>query len=181
MAAEGRRGQSDHLGCAGVDHGAAWQLYVSRTWHIPLLRSLLLWSLWQLSGRAGSGWVRLIPWVQWLWHSGGVLWPWLRHQPEWQVVGWLLRQVERWLTVSYLGLALSRLLRDGFQGTFSWEVLGGSDESQSPWALRLGCVVCGQEEPWVEVVREEDGGYTATLCGHFTMQVAGDDLIPVLV
>jgi transposase-like protein len=175
MAAKGRRGQSDHLGCGGIDHGAAWQLYVSRTWHIPLLRSLLLWSLWQVSGPAGPGWLRLMPWVQWLWHGGGVLWPWLRHQPEWQVVGWLLRQVERWLTVSYLGLALSRLLGDGFQGAFSWEVLGGLEESQSPWALSLGCVVCGQEEPWVEVVQEEDGGYTATLCGHFTLQVAGDD------
>jgi hypothetical protein len=39
----------------------------------------------------------------------------------------------------------------------------------------LGCVVCHREEPWVEAVQqEEDGSYTATLCGHFTLHVAGD-------
>ncbi len=38
----------------------------------------------------------------------------------------------------------------------------------------LGCVVYHGEEPWVEAVQEEDGSYSATLCGHFTLRVAGD-------
>jgi len=38
----------------------------------------------------------------------------------------------------------------------------------------LGCLVCQQDEPRVEVARQADGRYQATLCGHFTLAVAGD-------
>ena len=40
--------------------------------------------------------------------------------------------------------------------------------------MGLGCTLCGREEPWVDVVQEEDGSYRATLCGHFTLSVRGD-------
>jgi len=43
-------------------------------------------------------------------------------------------------------------------------------------AASLGCLVCGRQEPWVEVTTEADGSYTATLCGHFTFHIAGDDV-----
>jgi hypothetical protein len=49
--------------------------------------------------------------------------------------------------------------------------------------LLLGCVLCGRETPSVTVTRTteppEEAGYTATLCSHFTLHVAGDDpLLP---
>jgi hypothetical protein len=43
------------------------------------------------------------------------------------------------------------------------------------WAASLGCVVCGRQQPWVDVTTEADGSHTATLCGHFSFQIAGDD------
>lgn len=46
--------------------------------------------------------------------------------------------------------------------------------SSPPLLLGLGCQHCGREEPWVEVRRDDDGGYHATLCGHFTIRVPGD-------
>jgi hypothetical protein len=45
--------------------------------------------------------------------------------------------------------------------------------------LSLGCLVCSRAEAWVEAVREEDGGYTATLCGHFRLSVPGDNPLRV--
>jgi transposase-like protein len=165
-----RRG---HRGRGEADHGAAcWRSL--RTWHIPLLRSLLLWGLWYLSGQQGPAWVSLVPWGLWLWQKAGLLWPWLGRQPEWQGGDWLGWQAQRWLMVGYLGLAMGTLLRRRPEVTFPPSALGWSDESQGCWMLSLGCVVCRREEPWVEVVAEEDGSYTATLCGHFTLHVAGD-------
>jgi transposase-like protein len=41
--------------------------------------------------------------------------------------------------------------------------------------LGLGCQYCDRERPWVEVTCQEDGSYKATLCGHFSLGVAGDD------
>jgi len=84
VAPASQRRQGEHLGYGGIHHGAACWSYLSRTWYIPVLRSLLLWSLWPLSGQQGPAWVSLVPWLQWLWQLGGVLWPWLRRQPEWR-------------------------------------------------------------------------------------------------
>ncbi len=171
VAARGRR-QRD-LGCDRVTHGAICWLYLSRTWPIPLLRSLLLWSLWYLSGQQGAAWVSLIPWVQWLWQSGGVWWPWLRRQPEWQAAHWLLRQGQLLAIVALAGLSLGALLR-GQSVPSPLPALGRSGGGSGRWVMGLGCVACGREEPWVEVVREEDGNCTATICGHFTLGVSGD-------
>lgn len=51
---------------------------------------------------------------------------------------------------------------------------GALDADLPPWMLGLGCVVCAGEEPRVDVTEAEDGGWTATLCGHFILHVAGD-------
>jgi len=143
------------------------------TWHIALLRSLGLHALWHLSGCVGPAWVSLVPWGVWLWQSAGLLWPWLRRQPEWCGLGWLLWQAQRGLLVGYLGLALGARLHSHWLSVplSAPDPLGAS---VSPWVLGLGCVVGQQEAPRVEVVSEQDGSYTATLSGHFTLRVAGD-------
>ena len=71
---------------------------------------------------------------------------------------WTLWQGQRLLLVGYLGRALHA-------------------QSQGSWGagcLGLGCVVCERDEPWVQVERQVDGRYQATLCGHFTLTVLGD-------
>jgi transposase-like protein len=168
-----RRWRCNHLGGGGNDHGAACRLCLSRTWYIPLLRSLSLWSLWCLSGQQGPAWVSLMPWGVWLWQSGGLLWPWLRCQPEWHGIGWLLWHGQRWLMGGYLGLAMSALFESHLP-VFCSPAPGTLEGSHGLWMLGLGCVVCSREESWAEVVQGEDGSYTATLCGHFTLHMAGD-------
>ena len=152
--------------------GRCW-LHLLYTWYIPLIRSLLLWVFWHLSGPVGPAWVRMVPLGLWLWQRVGVLWPWLRQQPEWQGVSWLLWQGQRLLMVSYLGLGLGALFRFVGEAACRPSVREGIDVGQVPMAVGLGCLVCGREEPWVEAVQGEDGSYTATLCGHFTLCVAG--------
>jgi transposase-like protein len=144
----------------------------SPVWYVPVVRSMLLWVLWQLSGQVGPGWVGMVPWVVWLWQSSGQLWPRLRHQPEWQGIGWLLWQVQRGLMVGYLGLAVGRLF-EFHASSFHWSGLGRLDEGPGCWMVGLGCAVCGQEGPWVEVVQENES-YRGTICGHFSFQVDGD-------
>jgi hypothetical protein len=57
--------------------------------------------------------------------------------------------------VGYLGAVLSRVGKVG-------------------WGASVSCLVCEGAEPQVTVVREGDGSYQVTLCGHFTLKVAGD-------
>jgi len=111
----------------------------------------------------------------WLWRSAGLLWPWLRRQPEWQGIDWLLQQAQRGVLLGYLGLALGRLWQPRPLANLlppAWE---GAEARPALGVLGLGCQVCPRQAPQVEVVPEEDGSYTATLCGHFTLRVAGDD------
>jgi len=173
VVAPGDWRQRERLKCGGAHPGAVCRWYLSRTWHIPILRSLLLWSLWHLSGQGGSAWLSLIPWVQWLWHLGGLLWPWLLHQPEWQTVCWLLGQGQPLMIAALAGLSLGALLR-GQSVTFHLPEMGKWGEDPGPWMMGLGCTLCGREEPGIEVVQEGDGSYTATICGHYTLHVAGD-------
>ena len=70
-----------HLGRDRVSGGGDRWLHPLHAWHIPLMRSLLLWASWHLRGQVGPPWVKMVPWVLWLWQSGGELWPWLRRQP----------------------------------------------------------------------------------------------------
>jgi transposase-like protein len=142
--------------------------YVRHSWRQPLLRSLLLAGLWFGSGRQGPvvliGW----PWLVWLWQAVGVGWPQLTHQAIWRTGHWLLWQGQRAVLVGYLILVLRRVeLEAGEEATLPLPA-GGL------W-LGLACPWCGSESPWVEVTRREGGGYEATLCGHFTLRVSGDD------
>jgi transposase-like protein len=133
--------------------------YLVQSWQPVLLRSVLLWALWAGSGVRAGGWVGLVPWLSWVWRGLAVGWPGLRRSVVWGGIEQALWQGQRLLLVGGAGLALGRWL----QGT---EAPG--------WPLGLGCVVCEREEPWVQVERQADGSYQATLCGHFTLAVAGD-------
>jgi transposase-like protein/DNA-directed RNA polymerase subunit RPC12/RpoP len=144
-----------------------WQ-YVVRSWPQALLRSVLLAGLWLLSGGQGPlllvGW----PWVLWLWQAAAACWPELGQSPVWQGGRWLLWQGQRLLVVGYLAAAVRQLR----------PVTGREEAVHGPTGgllLSLGCQYCDREEPWVEVIGQDDGGYEATLCGHFSIRVAGDD------
>jgi hypothetical protein len=93
------------------------------------------------------------------------MWPELSWQPEWRLLGWLLWQGQRLVVIGYLGLMVESWLREGSLG----EPLTG------PWGSSLSCVVCGRNEPWVQVERQTDGSYYGELCGHFRLRVSGDE------
>lgn len=118
------------------------------SWHIPLLRSLLLWVLWQASGRVGSDWLQVMPWIIWLLPDDNSLWGWAR-QGLWQI--------QRGLIVGYAGLS----------GYHFLQLVGGG-------GLLLGCVICGGEEPQVTVERTEDGDWQARMSGDFTLRVSAE-------
>ena len=144
-----------------------------RTGQIALLRSLLIWGLWQLNGQLGPGWLWLWPWALWVWRGVGLAWPEVRRRPNWYAIEQWLAWVQRWLTLGYGGLVLSRWLQQGWGG---WR---GADLPVKGHAGALwggGCLVCGSETPRVSVERQADGSYQAALCGHFTLQVAGDSV-----
>jgi transposase-like protein len=131
-------------------------------------RSLLLAILWSASGCRGSMRVVGWPWLLWGWQALAVGWPELSELLAWRAGRWLLWQGQRLLLVGYASLALASVRP---AETKDWSARLPTD-----WLLAgLGCQQCGREEPWVEVTRQEDGGYQATLCGHFTLPVAGDD------
>jgi transposase-like protein len=142
--------------------------YLVHSWVQPVLRCLLLAVLWCLSGCQGPvvliGW----PWLLWLWQAAAVGWPELGHQPLWRAGRWLLWQGQRVLLVGYVGLALYQVRLAAGE-----EIASG--KPASGLLLGLGCQQCGKEEPWVKVTCRDDGSYQATLCGHFTLQVCGDD------
>jgi len=167
--------------CARSWPWATWGRYLAHTVHLPVLRSGLVWALWHLSGQSGPGWVSLVPWGAWLWHSAGLPWPWLQRQPEWRGVDWLLGQVQRGLLLGYGGLVLIRVdhsqplfLQTELSPTFTFAALDGREAGFAPLLLGMSCPMCQREEPWVEVVPEPDGSYTATLCGHFTLRVGSN-------
>lgn len=133
----------------GQAWGSSWKNYVwqrRQNWHIPLVRSLLLWGLWQASGQRGSDWLHLLPWLMWVLPIGRV-----RQGMEW---------VQRVVILGYAGLSLDHLLRA--------LVL----QSQDSLGLLLGCVLCAGKEPRVELQPSGAGHWQASLCGHFTLQVA---------
>jgi transposase-like protein len=142
----------------------AWG-YGLRSWPRPLVCSLLLAGLWGVGGKQWPVWIMGWPWLSWLWQMVGVFWPELGCQPLWQVGQEGLWQGQRVVLVVSLGLIVRHVRQAG----------SGSDGLGSPFLLGLGCQYCGREEPWVAVERGEDGSYEATLCGHFTIGVSGED------
>lgn len=133
-----------------------------------MLRSLLLVILWSASGGRGPIGVVGWPWLLWLWQVMTIGWPELSSLSGWRVGRWVLWQGQRVLLVGYTSLVIASLLPAVTQDRPA--------HVPSHWLLAgVACPQCGREEPWVEVTRQEDGGYQATLCGHFTLPVAGDD------
>lgn len=132
--------------------------YLGQSWRPVLVRSLLLWGLWAWCGGWGPAWLRLLPWVLWLWQGLGAGWPRLRQCALWQMVEGGLWQGQRELLVGYLAVALSgRPVAVGCLG-----VAAGRGEARHA------------TEPWVQVTRQADGRYQAEMYGHFTLSVADD-------
>jgi transposase-like protein len=154
---------------------ALWRQLV-QTGEIALARSLLLWVLWWWSGQVGPGWLRLWPWLIWLGQVVGLYWPGLRQQRGWRQIAQGLAQGQQWLILGYLGLGVGAWVQQGWS---HWDGVGRAVPAHGLGAVRLvgaGCLVCGGEEPQVTVARQSDGSYQATLCGHFTLRVAGDQV-----
>ena len=151
-------------GCCG--RGQWW----GSGWRVAAGRSLLLGLLWLASGQPGPVWLIGLPWLVWGWAGSGWVWPRLAWQPEWRLLGWLLWQSQRLVVVVGLGESLMALRHGGlWQGLVALDGFGG-------WAgVSLGCLICGRNEPWVQVERQADGSYRGELCGHFSLAVSGDE------
>ncbi len=111
-AALGVAGPVRQAARCGACGGVRWQAlgcYLLQSWRPVALHSLLLWGLWEGSGRWGPAWLRLVPWVLWLWRGLAVGWPGLQRQALWQGLAWGLWQGQRGLLVGYLGALLGRL------------------------------------------------------------------------
>jgi hypothetical protein len=161
-----RRSQRDAPGSA-VCLTAAWA-FLHRRWQVPVLRSLILATLWLASGRRGPWWITLWPWAVWAWEGIGILLPRVAYQPEWLLIRRMGRWGERLLLWGYLAAALGGR-RDALPSS-ARPLLGRSDQasSRSMWLLCAG--------PCVSVRHEvEEGRYTASLEGPFTLSVADDD------
>jgi transposase-like protein len=108
------------------------------------------------------------PWVLWLWRGAAAGWPEVCGQRVWRSGCWLLWQGQRVLVVGYVCRMLCQAR------PVAGRVL---DVDRAVPSLTLGmcCPTCTRDAPWVEVRRQEEGGYEATVCGHFTVRVSGDD------
>ncbi len=156
--------------------------YLADSWLQLCLRSWLLAGLWFLTGRRLPALLIAWPWLLWLWRGLAVVWPELAARSGWRRGYWLLWHGQQMVIGSALSLAVSLGLRQMLASPPGFEVWlpRSGDRLTTPpldrWAASLGCLVCGRQEPWVEVTTETDGSYTATLCGHFTFRIAGDDV-----
>jgi hypothetical protein len=144
--------------------------YLARSWPPALLRSLLVALLWAGSGCPGSPWLLVLPLGLWLGQAGLVGWPHLRQSLAGRVLGWLLTHSLPALLGALSGWGLRRWLFP-MPGT---PVLEAPTLSAAV-PLLGGCVYCNRDAPYVDVQPGAAGGYEATLDGHFTLRVAGDD------
>jgi hypothetical protein len=144
--------------------------YLAHTWPQPLLRSLLVALLWWGSGQPGSPWLLGIPLGSWLAQAVLGACPRWGRTPTGHALHGLLRLTTPALLVALGGLWLGQWL--GAQlaaGVPLREARAGAVP------LFLGGGAVASEAPQVEVQRQEDGSYEATLDGRFTLRVAGDD------
>jgi transposase-like protein len=165
VAAASSRGRKRHASRPIRDRLRQAWCYGLQSWPQPCLRSLLLATLWTLGGKQWSVWIIAWPWALWLWQVIAMFWPELRYQSLWRAGHKLLWQGQRVVIVLSVGLVLKRDRQ-----------VSGDDSyvASPPLLLALGCQHCGREGPWVEVQRDDEGSYLATLCGHFTIRVPGD-------
>jgi hypothetical protein len=156
--------------------------YIADSWPHPVLRSSLLAILWSLNGHGVPAWLVGWPWLLWLWQVITAIWPELGQHRVWRDGGRVLWQGQQLVVCGFLSLGLSLWVREIAVSSLLWH---SQDALTSSWPVpgsalsctaSLGCVFCGQEEPWVDVTTEADGSYTVSLCGHFTLQIASDDI-----
>jgi len=143
--------------------------YVADSWPRPFLRSMLLAILWSWNGQQTPAWLIGWPWLLWLWQVMTTVWPELGQYTPWRSGGKLLWQGQQLVVWSALSLGLGAGIRHvaessllwpgGYTGLKPWSMSG----STLPYVASLGCVFCGREEPWIDVVREADDHYTVTL------------------
>lgn len=139
----------------------AWR-YLSRTWRVPLARSIALGVAWLASGPVGPWQVLVWPWAVWIWQAVGLLCPSLARQPEWQWLRWAGRLAERLLLLGYACLALGgALLRLSLSSAAGKSCLNFV-------ALSAGSLVTISHDP-------AEGCHKAELNGRFTLAVADDD------
>jgi hypothetical protein len=138
-----------------------WAIRI-RSWHVPLLRSLLLGLLWQLSDRVGPGWAALLPWLIWVLPG--------EDNGSWMRIQGCMWQAQRILLLGYIGMSGYHFLGVLFHPK---QELGLFHQGTRAIGLALGCVVSGGE-PKVEVRQMEDGHWQAELSGHFTLQVSSE-------
>ena len=145
--------QPEGKGHARIRSYIAYRHRLAHSWKTSLIRSLLLWGMWQISGQVGPEWIVLLPWLIWILPGQGARWGKLRR---------MMWEIQRIVMVGYLALAVIALARQI------------ATKVEYPFMLGMGCLVCGEEEPKVTVEEREDGSYQATLCGHFTLSVSGN-------
>lgn len=156
-------GQRRRLRKARSRKGGGWRKRwrLGQRWKVAAMRSLVIGSMWLVSGGQVSGWLVGLPWLVWIWNISGRMWPVLKSQPEWQVIGWLIWQGQR---ISIVGAVL----------VVSAEWLS-EERLEEGSVLSLGCVVCGRREAWVQVERQADESYRVEMCGHFSLAVKDDE------
>jgi transposase-like protein len=144
--------------------------YLVRSWPQPLLRTLLVVLLWWGSGCPGSPGLLGVPLGLWLTQAVLVGWP--RRGRRGSALPGLWAQALPALLGALSGLCLGRWLQSGL---FSGPPSGAGGDGRSLPLFLGGCALGGHEAPYVDVQHGADGSYEATLCGHFTLRVSGDD------
>jgi transposase-like protein len=177
-----RRGGKKQAGINLRKRGDRMWCYIADSWPRPFLRSWLLAILYSVSGHQVPAWLIGWPWLLWLWQMISTVWPELGRYTLWRSGGKLLWQGQQLVVCSALSLGLSMWIR----GVAEPSLVGhGGDIRSSPWSMpgsalpytaSLGCVLCGRDEPWIDMVDEADGRCSVTLCGHFTLRIPCDDL-----
>jgi transposase-like protein len=176
------RGGKKRNGVNLRERGNRMWCYIADSWPRPFLRSYLLLILYSVSGQQTPAWLIGWPWLLWLWQMMTTVWPELGQYALWRSGGKLLWQGQQLAVCGSLSLGLGMWIRRVAESSLAWT--GGSSGSISfsvsgsgfPCMASLGCIFCGREEPWVDMVDEPDGSSTVTLCGHFTLPIARDDL-----
>ena len=149
-------------GCRGG--GLSWRVgweWVQRSWVVAAVRSEGLMLLVYVSERQEWGWVCLLPWTVWVWKGIGIAWPGLGRQPLYEGLGRVWEQASRvtliGLGMVWLGEGVSRF------GEYSIGVVS------------VGmCLPNERSWPYVEVEKDEVGGYYAQIGGEFEIYVDGN-------
>ncbi len=148
---------------------AGWR-YGCQSWKRPLLRSILLWGLWQLSGWQSGAWLVSVPWLEWGMELLSYSWPWLGQQLEMRAIRWSLNWLRGgstgllggwvvWQHISVRGIAANNL----WQSALSLPVMGYVKSQKMAPSVQ-------KEKAEVSVVREE-GQYRIKLEGSLYMTV----------